>query len=98
MIELFSLSIIRYINSKLDSLNGVEVYLSDSNDSQNAIAFTHESGIIYWQLSVNVETNKVVCETIYLDTDYQKEFDERTEYDTLKTVVEKMLYQINQLK
>lgn len=98
MIELFSLSIIRYMNSKLDSLNGVEVHLADSNDSQNAIAFTHESGIIYWQLSVNVESNKVVCETIYLDTDYQKEFDERIECDTLKTVVEKMLYQINQLK
>lgn len=96
MIQLFSLSLINYINSRFEV--GTEVYLSDSNDSQNAIAFSHEYGNIYWSVGVELESNKVVVNTVYLDTDYNKEFDETQKYDTLKQVVETIIYQINKLK
>lgn len=96
MIQLFALSLINHINSKLEI--GTETFLNCSNDSQNAIAFSHESGNIYWSVGVELDSNKVIVNTIYLDTDYNKEFDETQKYDTLKQVVETILYQINKLK
>lgn len=98
MIELFSLSLIRYINSQFDTENEAEVFLADSNDSQNAIAFNHENGIIYWSVGAEVETNKVKLTTVYLDTEYNLEFEETENYDTLKAVIETILFQINKLK
>lgn len=98
MIELFSLSLIRYINSQFDTEKEAEVFLADSNDSQNAIAFNHETGIIYWSVGVEVETNQVKLTTVYLDTEYNLEFEETKNYDTLKDVIETILFQINKLK
>lgn len=98
MIELFSLSLIRYINSQFDTEKEAEVFLADSNDSQNAIAFNHETGIIYWSVGVEVETNQVKLTTVYLDTEYNLEFEETKNYDTLKSVIETILFQINKLK
>ena len=69
MIQLFSLSLIRYINAQFDTNEEAEVFLSDSNDSQNAIAFSHDSGIIYWSVGIDVESNKVELKTVYLDSD-----------------------------
>lgn len=98
MIELFSLSLIRYINSQFETEKEAEVFLADSNDSQNAIAFNHETGIIYWSVGVEVETNQVKLTTVYLDTEYNLEFEETKNYDTLKSVIETILFQINKLK
>ena len=98
MIQLFSLSLIRYINSQFDTEKETEVFLADSNDSQNAIAFNHETGIIYWSVGVEVETNQVKLTTVYLDTEYNLEFEETKNYDTLKSVIETILFQINKLK
>lgn len=98
MIELFSLSLIRYINSQFNTEKEAEVFLADSNDSQNAIAFNHETGIIYWSVGVEVETNQVKLTTVYLDTEYNLEFEETKNYDTLKSVIETILFQINKLK
>ena len=98
MIQLFSLSLIRYINSQFDTEKEAEVFLADSNDSQNAIAFNHETGIIYWSVGVEVETNQVKLTTVYLDTEYNLEFEETKNYDTLKSVIETILFQINKLK
>lgn len=98
MIQLFSLSLIRYINAQFDTNEEAEVFLSDSNDSQNAIAFSHDSGIIYWSVGIDVESNKVELKTVYLDSDYNMEFEETEKYDTLKDVIETMLFQISQLK
>lgn len=98
MIQLFSLSLIRYINSQFDTEKETEVFLADSNDSQNAIAFNHETGIIYWSVLVEVETNQVKLTTVYLDTEYNLEFEETKNYDTLKSVIETILFQINKLK
>lgn len=98
MIQLFSLSLIRYINSQFDTEKETEVFLADSNDSQNAIAFNHETGIIYWSVWVEVETNQVKLTTVYLDTEYNLEFEETKNYDTLKSVIETILFQINKLK
>lgn len=98
MIELFSLAVIRYLNAQLDNEAGVEVYLADSNDSQNAIAFTHEHGTIYYHLSADVAREVFILTTIYLDTDLQIELDEKTESDKMSTLIKTMLYQINELK
>lgn len=98
MVELFSLSLIRYINSQFETEKEAEVFLADSNDSQNAIAFNHETGIIYWSVGVEVETNQVKLTTVYLDTEYNLEFEETKNYDTLKSVIETILFQINKLK
>lgn len=98
MIELFSLSVIRYLNAQLDNEAGVEVYMADSNDSQNAIAFTHAHGTIYYHLSVDVARGVFILTSIYLDTDLQIELDEKIESDKMSSLIEKMLYQINQLK
>lgn len=98
MIELFSLAVIRYLNAQLDNEAGVEVYLADSNDSQNAIAFTHAQGTIYYHLSVDVAREVFILTTIYLDTDLQIELDEKTESDKMSPLIKTMLYQINELK
>lgn len=98
MVELFSLSLIRYINSQFNTEKEAEVFLADSNDSQNAIAFNHEHGIIYWSVGVDVESNQVELKTVYLDTEYNLEFEETEKYATLKVVIETILFQINKLK
>ncbi|WP_459566842.1 hypothetical protein [Enterobacter hormaechei] len=98
MVELFSLSLIRYINSQFNTEKEAEVFLADSNDSQNAIAFSHDSGIIYWSVGIDVESSKVELKTVYLDSDYNMEFEETEKYVTLKDVIEIMLFQISQLK
>lgn len=98
MLELFSLSLIRYINSQFNTEKEAEVFLADSNDSQNAIAFNHEHGIIYWSVGVDVESNQVELKTVYLDTEYNLEFEETEKYATLKGVIETILFQINKLK
>lgn len=96
MIQFFSLCVINHINSKLEQ--PVEVFLKDSNDSQNAIAFQHKTGVIYWVLGADIETNLFTLQSVYLDTDYNQEFDETENYGTLKQAIGKMLYQINQLR
>lgn len=98
MIELFALSVIRYLNSQLDNESGVEVHLADSNDSQNAIAFTHAHGTIYYHLSVDVAREVFILNSIYLDTDLQIELDEKTESDNMSSLIKTILFQINELK
>ena len=98
MIEFFSLSVIRYLNAKLDNEAGVEVYLADSNDSQNAIAYTHANGSIYYHMTADIARGVFILTSIYLDTDLQIELDEKTESDNIQALIDVMLYQINQLK
>ena len=96
MIQFFALSMIRAINQRLPI--DFECYLSPDVDAQNAIVFTHDHGVIYWQVSINIETNKIVVKEVFLDTDNNAEFDNDTEYDTISLVLNVIETQIKRLK
>ena len=96
MIEFFALSVIRAINSRLPI--DVETFLKPDVDAQNAIAFEWEHGIIYWYVSASLESSKIVVLELHLDKNYDLQFENSNEYDTINHVIEMLVKQITQIK
>lgn len=96
MIQLFNLSVINHINSLFE--DGTEVYLACSNDSQNGIQFDHENGSIIWAMGVSEDLSHFVLIEVHCDTDFNVEIDLTTKHDSIKHMLEVILYTINQLK
>lgn len=96
MIQLFALSIINVINSYLPE--DTEVFLKPDVDAQNAVVFEHADGIIYYQISADLETNKFVLTEIYLDKNYNMEFENSDNYDTIAFVLSHIVSHIRKLK
>ena len=95
MIQFFALSMILAINQRLPI--DCECFLKPDVDAQNAIVFEHEHGIVYWQVSVNIETNKFSVYEVHLDKNSNTEFDTTNEYDTILIVLNNIELQIKQL-
>ena len=96
MVEFFALSVIRAINAQLPI--ETETFLKPDVDAQNAIAFEHEHGFIYWQVSASLESSKIVVLELHLDKNYDLQLEHSNEYDTINDVIETLVKQITQIK
>ena len=96
MVEFFALSVIRAINSRLPM--DVKTFLKPDVDAQNAIAFEWEHGVIYWHVSVSLESSKIVVLELHLDKNYDLHLEHSVGYDTINHVIETLVKQITQIK
>lgn len=96
MVEFFALSVIRAINSRLPI--DVETFLKPDVDAQNAIAFEHEQGFIYWKVSASLETNIINVTEIHLDENLNLIVEVYSQYATINNVIETLVNQIKLIK
>lgn len=96
MVEFFALSVISAINSQLPI--ETETFLKPDIDAQNAIAFEHEHGFIYWQISASLETNLINVTEIHLDENLDLNVEVSNQYATINNVIETLVNQIKLIK
>lgn len=96
MVEFFALSVIRAINAQLPI--ETETFLKPGVYAQNAIAFEHEHGFIYWHVSASLETNMINVTEIHLDENLDLTFEVSNQYATIKNVIETLVNQIKLIK
>lgn len=96
MIQLFNLSVINHINGTFD--DGTECYLQCGNDAQNAIAYEHKEGYIYWCMCVdeNLVTFKLV--EVMLDKEMNVVADFTHECKTVQGMINHIRFNMEALK
>ncbi|MCS5736900.1 UNVERIFIED_CONTAM: hypothetical protein RF648_20015 [Kocuria sp. CPCC 205274] len=92
MLNLGNYDLVNYLISKSNMKNNT---LTLSPDGENAIVFKTDKIVIYWSILLKINTNTFTVRWVYLTPELDFIGEGAIIYDTIKTVLEHLLHEIN---